>query len=84
VSLPLVVTAAAPRFNAAKLDALLREGIQRRKIPAVSAAVATQSIFGIAPMTKAITTVAALQLVEQGKLSLHDPIGKFLPEFTAM
>ncbi len=31
-------------------------------------------------MTKPITSVAALQLVEQGKLSLDDPIGHLLPE----
>ena len=108
MTLPLAVAAtAASRFDAGKLDALLREGIERRKIPAVSAAIATDretlyagafgvrdaasqkrvdldSIFGIASMTKAITTAAALQLVEQGKLSLRDPVGKFLPEFAAL
>src|SRR5260221_234617 len=39
----------------------------------------TNSIFGIASMTKAITTVAALQLVEQGKLQLDEPVSKHLP-----
>ncbi len=39
------------------------------------------SIFSIASMTKAITTVAALQLVEQGRLQLHEPISKLLNEF---
>nr|AOR05749.1 carboxylesterase [uncultured bacterium] len=38
------------------------------------------SVFWIASMTKAITTVAALQLVEQGKLTLDEPIGDVLPE----
>src|SRR5215468_835422 len=32
--------------------------------------VTADSIFGIASMTKAITTTAAMQLVEQGKLTL--------------
>jgi len=41
--------------------------------------VRTDSIFSIASMTKAIATVAALQMVEQGKLSLDDPAGKYLP-----
>src|SRR5947209_16824029 len=38
------------------------------------------SIFGIASMTKPITTVAALQLVEQGKLRLEEPVSKYLPK----
>jgi CubicO group peptidase (beta-lactamase class C family) len=41
------------------------------------------SVFWIASMTKAITTAAAMQLVEQGKLSLDDPIGKVLPDLAA-
>jgi methyl acetate hydrolase len=41
------------------------------------------SVFWIASMTKAITTAAAMQLVEQGKLSLDAPIGKVLPELAA-
>lgn len=38
------------------------------------------SVFWIASMTKAITASAAMQLVEQGKLSLDQPIGKVLPD----
>src|ERR1700709_1935543 len=38
------------------------------------------SVFWIASMTKAITAAAAMQLVEQGKLSLEGPIGKVLPD----
>ncbi|MBN9006106.1 MAG: beta-lactamase family protein [Rhizobiales bacterium] len=38
------------------------------------------SVFWIASMTKAITSAAAMQLVEQGKLSLDEPIGKVLPD----
>jgi CubicO group peptidase (beta-lactamase class C family) len=41
------------------------------------------SVFWIASMTKAITSAAAMQLVEQGKLSLNDPIGKVLPDLAA-
>jgi CubicO group peptidase (beta-lactamase class C family) len=40
----------------------------------------TDSVFWIASMTKAITAAAAMQLVEQGKLSLDVPIGKLLPD----
>jgi len=43
--------------------------------------VAPDSIFAIASMTKPITTVAALQLVEQGKLKLDEPVSKHLPQF---
>src|SRR6187431_3733488 len=38
------------------------------------------SVFWIASMTKAITTAAGMQLVEQGKLSLDEPMGKLLPD----
>lgn len=41
---------------------------------------AVDDLFQIASMTKALTSVAAMQLVEQGKLSLHDDIGTVLPE----
>jgi methyl acetate hydrolase len=43
-------------------------------------AMTADSVFWIASMTKAITTAAAMQLVEQGKLSLDTPIGKVLPD----
>ncbi len=87
----------------AVLDDTLRNGIARRKIPAVVAMVAgpdrilymgafghresdgppaqLDSIFRIASMTKAVTTVAALQLVEQGKVSLDEPVARHLPQF---
>jgi len=41
-------------------------------------------IFRIASMTKALTTVATLQLVEQGQLQLDDPVHKYLPAFKTM
>ena len=41
------------------------------------------SVFRIASMTKAVTSVAAMQLVEQGKLQLDEPIGVILPELAA-
>jgi len=41
------------------------------------------AIFRIASMTKAITSVAAMQLVEQGKLSLDGPIAAVLPHLAA-
>lgn len=41
------------------------------------------AIFRIASMTKPITSVAALMLVEDGKLALDDPLHKSLPAFAA-
>src|SRR5919109_4456446 len=43
-------------------------------------AMTADSVFWIASMTKAITTTAGMQLVEQGRLSLDEPIGKVLPD----
>jgi CubicO group peptidase (beta-lactamase class C family) len=37
--------------------------------------------FRIGSMNKMFTAVATLQLVQQGKLSLDDPLGKFLPDY---
>jgi CubicO group peptidase (beta-lactamase class C family) len=88
---------------ATPLDDMLRTGIQRRKIPAVAAMVATadkityqgafgkrdtasgievtpNSIFAIASMTKAITSTAALQLIDQEKVKLDEPVSKHLPQ----
>jgi len=43
-------------------------------------AMTADSVFWIASMTKAVTTAGAMQLVEQGKLSLDAPIGEVLPD----
>src|SRR5260221_2927759 len=43
-------------------------------------AMTLDSVFWIASMTKAITTAGAMQLVEQGKVSLEAAIGKLLPD----
>lgn len=44
----------------------------------------TDTIFNIASMTKPLTTVAALTLLEQGRLSIDDPLSKYLPQFANM
>lgn len=41
----------------------------------------TDAIFAIASMTKPIAATAVMILVGEGKLSLDDPISKFIPEF---
>jgi CubicO group peptidase (beta-lactamase class C family) len=42
------------------------------------------TIFAIASMTKPITCVAVMTLVEQGKLALDDPVGNYLPALKEM
>lgn len=42
------------------------------------------SIFRIASMTKAITSVAAMILYEHGLFQLNDPVAKYIPEFADM
>src|SRR2546429_1787469 len=44
-------------------------------------ALTTDALFRIASMTKPITSTAAMQLVEQGRFGLDDPVEKYLPEF---
>lgn len=41
----------------------------------------TDTIFGIASLSKPVTAVAVMMLVEQGKIGLDDPVSKFIPEF---
>jgi len=46
-------------------------------------AMTLDTVFWIASMTKAITSTAAMRLVEQGKLSLEWPISEVLPELAS-
>ena len=49
--------------------------------PQANAAIEPDDIFRIYSMSKPITVVAALMLVEQGKIALDDPVSKYLPQF---
>ena len=49
-----------------------------------SSGVAEDAIFRIASMTKPITSVAFMQLVEQGLVALTDPVTKYIPEFAQL
>src|SRR3954466_7453154 len=44
----------------------------------------SDAIFRIYSMTKPLASVAAMMLVEEGKLQLTDPVSKFLPQFAKM
>lgn len=43
-----------------------------------------KTLFRCFSMTKPITAVAAMRLVEMGKISLDDPVGKYIPSFSDM
>lgn len=47
-----------------------------KKIP-----VTNDTIFRMASMTKVVTAVAIMKLIEAGELGLDDPVSKYLPAF---
>ncbi len=49
--------------------------------PATGAPMTQDAHFRIYSMTKPIVSVAAMMLMEEGKLLLNDPVARFLPEF---
>jgi methyl acetate hydrolase len=49
---------------------------------ATGRAMTPETLFRIASMTKAITSTAAMQLIEAGRFGLEDPVAKYLPDFT--
>jgi methyl acetate hydrolase len=68
------VTAAA-----ANADGVIVEAAFGRRSLARDAPMTNDTVFRIASMTKAVTGAAAMQMVEQGKLSLDQPAGEILP-----
>jgi CubicO group peptidase (beta-lactamase class C family) len=74
---PGVVAMAATR------DGVVYQGAFGRRALSDEAAMSTDTVFWIASMTKAITSAAAMQLVEQGKLALDNEIANVLPELAA-
>lgn len=61
-------------------EKVVYSGALGRRDPISRTSVKPDSIFFIASMTKAITTAAALQLVERGMLQFDEPVSKHLPE----
>ena len=45
---------------------------------------AADTIFWIASMTKPITGTAVMMMQDEGKLSVDDPVGKYLPELAEL
>src|SRR3984957_14843911 len=46
--------------------------------------ITADSIFPIHSLTKTITSVAAMMLVDRGKIALDDPVSKYIPSFAGM
>jgi len=74
---PGVVAMAATR------DEVVYQAAFGRRALADEAAMSTDTVFWIASMTKAITSAAAMQLVEQGELALDHEMADLLPELSA-
>ncbi|WP_028063481.1 serine hydrolase domain-containing protein [Solirubrobacter soli] len=60
------------------------EGAAGPRVAGGSDTVTADTTFRIASMTKMVATTAALQLVEEGKLDLNDPVEKYRPEFAKL
>jgi CubicO group peptidase (beta-lactamase class C family) len=87
-----LIRAAQP--SAATLDALLDEAVAKYRVPLAVAMVADgggvvyehaagvdkDAIFAIASMTKPVTSVAVMQLVEAGKVKLDEPAATYVQE----
>ena len=88
-----VALRAAPP-SSADIDMLLRTAVEKKRLPMVVAMVADaggivyehatgspkDAIFAIASMTKPVTSVAVMQLVEAGRVKLDEPASTYLPE----
>ena len=68
---------------AANSDGIIYEGAFGKRDLAKGTDMTADSVFWIASMTKALTATAAMQLVEQGKLQLDEPISKVLPDLAS-
>src|SRR6201981_2636670 len=71
---PGAVTVVATRDSVLRMDAQGWADAEHKSFMRVD------SIFWIASMSKPITATAVLMLMEEGKLSLDDPIAKYVPE----
>ena len=70
-----IVTLVARHGKVAALDAVGYTDLETRQ------PIKADAIFQIHSMTKPIVALAAMMLAEEGKLSIGDPVEKYLPEF---
>lgn len=73
--LPGAVIAVARRGHVAYLAAF------GSRDPSTGASMTTDAVFSIASMTKPMTSVAVMQLFEEGRILLGDPVSAYLPAF---
>src|SRR3546814_165763 len=80
----------------ARIDELLKGYLSDDEIAGVSALIARNgkvvyqkafgysqdAIFRIASQSKAVTSVAVMMLMEEGKFLLDDPVSRYIPEFS--
>ncbi len=70
-----VVTLVGRRGHVASLEAVGYQDLEK-KVP-----MSRDTIFRIASMTKPITAIGIMMLEEEGRLSVEDPVARFVPEF---
>jgi CubicO group peptidase (beta-lactamase class C family) len=94
----LAIPVVARQAASAQIDALLKAAVDQKRVPMVVAMVTDakgvvyeaaygakeDAIFAIASMTKPITSVAAMQLVEAGKIKLDEPAATYLPALASV
>ena len=80
-----VETGAVPGVVALAADArgVRFQGAFGRREVGQPAPMTLDTVFAIASMTKPLTAVAAMQLVEQGRVTLDEPLGPYLPDLAA-
>lgn len=66
---------------AATSDRVFYEGTAGTRDLASNTEMTNDTIFRIASMTKAVTSVAVMQLVEHGEVELDQPLGVYVPRF---
>jgi methyl acetate hydrolase len=98
LALALTTLLYAVATGPADIDALLRGAVEQKRVPLVVAMVADakgvayeqavgaqkDAIFAIASMTKPVTSVAVMQLVEAGKIRLDEPAATYAPELATL
>ena len=72
------VTLVARRGKLAQFEAYGLQDLESKK------PMPKDGIFRLASMSKPITAVAVMMMVEEGKVRLSDPVSRFIPEFKSM
>jgi CubicO group peptidase (beta-lactamase class C family) len=65
-------------------DHILYQGVFGKADEANNRPMTVDALFRIASMTKPVTSVAAMQLISQGRFALDDPAEKYLPELAGL